>query len=319
MSSLDLAIVTVAGPGDDPFIRLNIEAICQKNPEAEIPIYVIDNGKFAAPPDGIKSGLDAILSDGVAQMATLPAHYRGSYQHADALNNFFKTQKISQRYVLIIDPDFYVVRKNWIERILDEMDKEKLAFFGAPWHPRWYNKYRYFPCVHFMCIDTTKIDIAMLDFSPDLPLDKSGEAKKVPFFMKLVQLLYFMTLQRKIIGKAKDTGYRIFDSHHLQKTGLLVPVMAVKINFVQAKILQFKLVRYLELLVPDKFSYLPKRPKYYTEKGFSQFSLPDLSALGWEEFMWRRRPFAFHLRRFLRKDRNVAAELEQIKQVFLQQ
>lgn len=318
-STEDFAIVTVSGPADEPFVQLNIEAIRRKNSTDNIQIYVIDNGKFIENPDGIKSVLDATVVDGVAQRSSIPVSYRGSYQHADALGKFFKKQNISQRYLLIIDPDFYVVMDNWIRDITDYMQKHDLAFFGAPWHPRWYSKYRYFPCVHFMCIDTNKVDIKTLDFSPHLPIKELASSLKPSPIINIAKLLYFMTLQRRVIGKSKDTGYYIFkqfSSKH--KIGLLQPVMAVGINFIQAKLFQLRFFIFLEKLFPDRFSYFPKGHGYYTEKGFAEYGLSDLSSLGWEEFIWQNAPFGFHLRRFLKKDRDAQKEISQIKKIFLQ-
>lgn len=313
-AAADIAIVTVSGPADEAYIRLNISAIRNRNPDLSFPIHVIDNGKYAQAPNAITSTLDAILHDGVAQNMQLPAHYRASYHHADALNYFFKTQRIDARYVLIMDPDFYVLREHWIAAMLSHMHRENLAFFGAPWHPRWYSKYRYFPCVHFMCIDTQQVALSTLDFSPTLPQHNQRSLGIPTIIRKLFGIFYFMTLQRLIIGQANDTGTPIFKRfYNVKKAGLLQPVMSPTINFVQAKLLQLPLMRWLESQLPDAWSYLPQKHDYYSNCGFKTCGLPDLSALQWEEFMWQGMPFAFHLRRFLKKERHMQEELAQIK------
>lgn len=314
-ATADLTIVTVAGPADEVFIGLNISAIRAKNSDCDIPIYVIDNGKFAAIPDGIKGSMDCELLDGVMQDMNLPSHYRGSYQHGAALNNFFKTTKIKSRYVLIIDPDFYVIKENWIEDVIDTMQRENLAFFGAPWHPRWYSKYRYFPCVHFMCIDAARIDVSSLDFAPALKVRDVTETR-AGMVVNILRPFYIFTLQRLKIGHSKDTGYNIFSRYYtLKKVGLLNPVMAIDKNFVALRMLRLRIVQIVEKIIPDRYSYLPKNNGYYSELGFAESGLKDISALGWEEFMWKNMPFAFHLRRFIKKERDVQAELAIIKEI----
>ena len=55
----------------------------------------------------------------------------------------------------------------------------KLAVFGAPWHPRWVYKNRYFPCVHCMFVDLDRVSIDALDFEPDYD-DHPGSRAKSP-------------------------------------------------------------------------------------------------------------------------------------------
>ena len=67
---------------------------------------------------------------------------------------------------MFIDPDFFVLKKNWIEKLILFMKKEKISILGVPWHPRWYMKYRFFPFSHFFMIDTNAIPLKELDFRP---------------------------------------------------------------------------------------------------------------------------------------------------------
>jgi hypothetical protein len=48
-------------------------------------------------------------------------------------------------------------------------------------------------------------------------------------------------------------------------------------------------------LTPDSVSPIPKQAGYCTPRGFKCAGAPDVAALGWEEFMWRHEPFAFHV------------------------
>src|SRR3546814_11512234 len=69
-------------------------------------------------------------------------------------------------------PDFYVVRRGWIEDVLNHMAANRLAIFGAPWHPFWFNKFRGFPCAHFMAIDRSRVAICPEDVIPVLLYDR---------------------------------------------------------------------------------------------------------------------------------------------------
>ena len=71
----------------------------------------------------------------------------GSLNHGICLNRIIPI--IKTRFVLFIDPDFFVLKKNWIEQLIIFMKKEKISILGVPWHPKWFIKYRFFPCSHF--------------------------------------------------------------------------------------------------------------------------------------------------------------------------
>ena len=60
-----------------------------------------------------------------------------SRHHGLALNKALGS--VRTRFLLMMDPDFYIVRKHWIQCVLKHMDQQELAFFGVPWHPRWSN------------------------------------------------------------------------------------------------------------------------------------------------------------------------------------
>ena len=166
--SHDITVLTVAGPGDEPFIRSNIELSRKLNPNADIEFVVIDNGITGPQGIGIEGDLDAEVIQGVPQSNDKPASCRGSYQHSEALNGYLQSTKPNSRYLLILDPDFYIVTTNWVNMVTTHMKDLGLAFFGAPWHPKWYSKYRNFPCVHCMFVDCNQIDITELDFAPAL-------------------------------------------------------------------------------------------------------------------------------------------------------
>ncbi len=386
--SCKITILTVAGPDDEPFVRSNIELVRELNKDADIKFVVIDNGITGPKKTGIKGSIDAEVVKGVEQSDDKPVSCRGSYQHADALNNYLKTAKINSRYLLVLDPDFYIVAPNWIDMVIEHMENKGLSFFGAPWHPKWYSKYRNFPCVHCMFIDCIRVDVASLDFTPDLIsrnkaveveknkkqalLNKKGDVGEdvrymqkqwwrilwhmfvmsanalekgyqesgaalprgfklllrasrrvtsigqVPSrFRQLLAPVVSLTVNRKFINVSDDTGFKIFRrySKSAHKVDLVKPVVSYDDAFVAVKHLRFKVGRFIESLLPDKWSYIPKAPNYFTEYGFRHFGFPDLTCYQWEEFIWRDAPFGYHLRRFNKVNRSVRFELQQIKKV----
>jgi hypothetical protein len=113
-----------------------------------------------------------------------------SYHHALALNSALGW--LDSRFVLFLDPDFYIVPP--LGELLDHMVRHELAFFGAPYaidpaRPR----IQGFPCAFCMLVDGSRVDLRSLDFLPDAS-------------------------RRDVMA---DTGYRIY-SHYVQtdQTGL---------------------------------------------------------------------------------------------------
>ena len=78
-----------------------------------------------------------------------------SYHHALGLQ--LGVAEASTRYLLITDPDVYIVQKDWIARVLSHMEENRLRLFGIPHHGRYLYKYRRFPSIWGMFLDTTAI------------------------------------------------------------------------------------------------------------------------------------------------------------------
>ena len=75
---------------------------------------------------------------------------------------------IATRFALFCDPDFFIVRENWIHAVIQHMTEHGIGILGVPWHPRWTHKVRYFPCVHCMFVDLEVTPVETLDFTPDI-------------------------------------------------------------------------------------------------------------------------------------------------------
>jgi hypothetical protein len=221
----------------------------------------------------------------------------GSYHHGAGMN--MTLPHLSTRYVLFCDPDFFIVRTGWAHEVISHMSTEGLGVFGAPWHPRWTHKNRYFPCVHCMFVDLQRVPAAWLDFRPDydrLPgyarrADTAGRTPASPF-LRLAKLPDPLKLRkRRYVGSSRDVSWRI-----AQRVGAAEP--SVRVECLQPV---FRPGRqgfqdHVERLLPDRLSLVPKRRGYFSERRFQDHGLPDLEARGWEEFLWRGEPFGFHVR-----------------------
>lgn len=177
MSQYDLTICLVSFNSQD-YLKLNWQLTNQLNQNPNWQWVVVDNTPPAANVTLDLADPRCTIVPGVEPDMTKLASYRGSYHHAAGLNKALSY--VNTRFALILDPDFYIVRENWVEDVLAHMVQHNLSFFGVPWHPRWQGKYRYFPCVHCLFIDLEKIPVASLDFMPEIHLvwkDKKAKTK----------------------------------------------------------------------------------------------------------------------------------------------
>jgi hypothetical protein len=260
-----------------------------------------------------------------------------SYHHAAGLNEALKA--VRTRFVLIQDPDFFITRMRWIEEIVGHMKERCLAFFGAPWHPRWYRKWRYFPCAHCLFIDLERVERERLDFTPDIAHQSwphlslfiaehewmCARGQRFEAWRRILRHPRITLAEdgrdRTIIGSSRDTGisiyeaychapgirYEVFQPVYRPDEDRLVPLPGVRLDGKSA------LRSLLERIRPDWLSFVPKRRGYFTKTGFAGFGLPDLRARGWEEFVWKKRPLGFHVRSSLQdKKPSSPAEIQAI-------
>jgi len=197
--------------------------------------------------------------------------FRGSFNHAGGLQILLKN--VDTRFVICTEPDFFIIRPNWISELVDTMEAKKLSFFGAPYDPRRYNMYRYFPHVAFMAMDLSRMDKSTLDFNPNY-----------------IRADFLHRVAKKIIGRRanintrRDTGSKIFEQYHKTRASECIqPVFTGKMSS-------------LDKILPDSFSFIPHKKDYFVTEGFLKYGLPDFRNLyKWEEYFYRGRPYAFHM------------------------
>jgi hypothetical protein len=299
----ELTICSVSYESRD-WLRLNRRLLELVNPGAAVRWVVAEN---SAPGSAERLRQDDAGFEVVAGApAEEHAHGGASYHHGAGLARAL--QEVKTRFLLVLDPDFLIVRRSWIRDVLEHMRQEHLALLGAPWHPSRPRKYRYFPCAHCTFVDLERIPLATLDFRPDHesePDDASRDARS-----SWARLDPLDVGQRRRIGQSRDTGWRIFARYAGDPD--------TRVECLQPVFRPGGLRRALEWPLPDRHSLVPKRPGYFRESGFASAGLPDLEALGWEEFFWRCAPFGVHVRchpiRLKRPDA-LATHLERARQL----
>lgn len=256
-------------------LELNSWLTEELNPGIKWKWFVANNTK-----DRKTKGLDQnkfFEIEGVDRPQNYRKWLRNSYHHIGGLNNLLG--RVKSRFFLHLDPDLYIVRTDWIQNILSHMVRNELSFFGVPWHPRYPSKIRYFPAHHSLFVDLSKIDLKTLDFTPTYDFSpKSLPARARDKFYKMI------LGRRNAVGSSRDVGYKIYEKYRTSvRYECPKPTFTPKRNFI-------------EKFLPDKISLVPKNKDYYSEIKFKDLNHFDADSNGWEEFIWKGEPFAFHVR-----------------------
>ncbi len=265
-------------------LRLNVALTDRLNPDFVARWIAVDNSSS----ENLSENLARfVLLRGTPDIPFEVSGDRGSLHHSEGL--MIGKSIVTTRFLLVIDPDFYVLRSNWISDVLEHMKERKLSLFGSCWHPRWWYQYRGFPTVHFMMIDLDRLPLEHLDFTPGIRDDHFyrtvDQATWIPHNLRWPLLL----------GRFKDTGYRIREKVLRQgghRFEILTPHFVPEYEDSRLGRLCYK----YRHLIPDRLSRTPTRRNAFTEMTFLKELAPEGYALGWEEFFWQEKPFAVHLR-----------------------
>ncbi len=302
----ELTICTVSF-GHRPLVEANIQLVRELNPEVSVRWIIVENGtegmnsrfEFGEFPDGVVLSGDANTFQGIAS---------ASYHHASGLNK--AVQEATTRFVLVLDPDFYITRNMWVSEVLTYMKSNSIGFFGVPYNPKRYMKYRYFPCIHAMFIDLERVKKQELDFSPRYDQTRLlvGRKKSMEQGVRSAGLPKGFTHLKKwakvwikrggIIGSSRDTGYGVYEKFSCAdetEYQCVQPVFKYMESDINPKYVASVFNRLVEKFLPEKWCYIPKRKDYFTKRGFKESGYPDVLGRGWDEFMWKGTPFGFHL------------------------
>jgi len=291
----DVALLSVKF-GDWFWMESNIKLVQSLNPSFKSSWVIVNNDLEEAPDSVKKAGLTLIRG------ADRFSCNDESHHHAQAIH--IGLQHIRSRFMILMDPDFYVIRPDWINLILQYMQEQNLAILGSPWHPRWFHQPQGFPSPHFFAVDLSRIDKKDLNFQPGI---QDSTLLKIAAWLKNVKL---NTLAQCLIcGKFPDTGHEIrkrFLHDPKVRWECLPIVIGGKLFLKKAD----GLTRFTSIFFSGSFD--PSRSKDAGD--FPHGFLSDLSGeavgAGWEEFYFKGQPFAFHLRCFGRRDKRFDLNLE---------
>ena len=289
MRNLDLTICSVVF--DDRWhLDLNWDLCRRLNPGVQARWLVVENKPKqphdaivlpVAPTYDVVEGVDP--SDDPQEAAR-----RSSFHHGRGLN--VAGRHVKTRYALYLDPDCYMLRPNWLVDVLQHMQRRNLAFFGIPYAPQWFRKPRYFPSAVCLVIDTHQVPLTTVDFQP-----VTGD---VPYTLgeRLIRraMVTLGNRDRWDIGRARDTGFLFTQRYRHNRQFRWESVQPVFKGVEDLP--DVKTRPWIERLMPDTYSFVPRRRGYTTRRDFQSFGLYDYRALGAEEFVWRDAPFAVHLR-----------------------
>lgn len=229
------------------------------------------------------------------------------YEHALGIAALLS--RVRTRFLLVQDPDCFLVRPGWIRDVTAHMDANQLGFFGTPINPRRHNSYRYFPYMVCMFVDLARVPPADLCFVPDvwrLTTNVTYRIRKALAGMPKAGALFRWLLTEQWL----TNGWRIkaqYGDGRRVKYECAQPVWDVN-----EAIPAGSLKRLVHTLTPASVSPVPKLEDYCSPVGFRALGAPDVAGLGWEEFLWRRQPFAFHVGSVHGKPGQYETELEHL-------
>jgi hypothetical protein len=317
-------------------LDLNLTLTRELNPASSFRWLVVDNNHDF--PTHEAGDFEVIEGDPCINQGEL----KGSYHHAQALNKAL--HHVSTRFLLVLDPDFFIFQENWINNVLAYMDRHNLSFWGAPYYPDLNWKRRYFPTVSCMLIDLEKAAKEELDFTPELDEYHllSGYSTltllgilmgRIPPQVREVRRAVLADIAAVILRNrwiasplsklfpkriypntdiSRDTGFKIqnsFGKDRRHRVETLKPSYENDLFTKKDSFLMNLLARMYFLLVPENLSIYPKRRDYTTSACFRDFGLFDTRGeLGWEEFFWKDEPFAMHIKGGTRKFEDVGYE-----------
>lgn len=255
---------------------------------------------------------------------------RGSYHHAQSLNKAL--EHVATRFVLVLDPDFFIIRENWIQDVLAHLASKDISLWGAPYYPHASWKRRYVPAAYCMLIDLEKIEKDKLDFTPELDeylalfesstMDLLGilfgriPAQLGHMKQSILQDVTRVVLRNRFIAAplsawfpkrfypntnvSRDTGFKIQNEYGASREHIVETLKPSYRSDLFTKKKSFWMNLFAQgyyWLVPENLSIYPKRRDYSMLMSFKDFGLFDVrSEFGWEEYFWSDKPFAMHIK-----------------------
>lgn len=187
----------------------NYDAIIRQNNDSDITFVIIDNTFL--PNQSFLSELnhkDNIIYHHNLIKPRYSIKYN-SFHHAIALDLGIKIiidRKIYPNSLLILDPDFFIFGKNWVNAFCDFINNGNIYFLGSPWGNKWINKYKNFPCVQCLLINGKLIN----NLPSFAPID-TGKDLIMLFWRLVYSNIYLSYFIGKLFDHIPDTGSLIYN------------------------------------------------------------------------------------------------------------
>jgi hypothetical protein len=276
--------------------------------------------------------LEPTLSEGfrVIQGVDKPSQYYApaSYHHGLGLNKALEF--VRTRYLLVLDPDFFITRKEALYEMIMYMKERNISLLGVPWHPRNSSKYRDFPCLHCLMIDTFKIEKSSIDFRPIYEKGRFHDLNSLPIFrlrpsrLRVIRCLTFLNSillrlgldilkldSRMAIGRSMDTGARLYMRYYPDNTVSREALRPIKhkSQCMRSDKASLFIDKCIDILMPGFFKL--DAGVYSRDKT----KFPSLGAeIAPEEFSWGDKYFGFHLRLFPKKECDLEVISSQLRE-----
>ena len=244
----------------------------------------------------------------------------GSIAHAKAVN--IAVAYVKTDIYLVLDPDCFIVKRDWVEWLLNRLRFRRIAFFGTPYHPERLSNftlirqtYMYFPTAICMAVNKSLLENMCFfysDFSPNIDgifnkknfqseiaakFRRSEKLVSGSFFKKRIVdcadcfcsfiHVFFLFIIRLRLSRRYDIGHKMYEFYSKR-----VSVETASVRFVK----EFPpLFRFWKWVIPQSVLGYPKRREYWTNKKISYVPVGLESQGRWEEFFVDGEPFAFHI------------------------
>lgn len=160
-------------PGGFDYLSKNLFLLARLNPTTFFNVHVahsVYHGRLGTFPNELNLKVevrifDNIDIDGLESMDQ-------AFQHGTLLNKLFNVVPPTERFLIIMDPDCYTLKKDLIQSLIKEINSGEYVFGGLP-YPSWYPKEYTWrtPQLYFGFFDRNQFDPTGLDFRAGGELD----------------------------------------------------------------------------------------------------------------------------------------------------
>ena len=209
-------------------LNKNLKLVNSLNNNIDITFYIIDNSD-----EKNKSKIHENEKINYYTNEKYPKNNfkKNSFHHAYALDYGLKKlieSKNQYDFLIVSDPDYFLLGKNWIYNLCNFMNNESINIMGSPWGVKWRNKYKNFPCIQFSIYD----DNTFRNIQTFAPCNYIGLKGKIEFnFNRIIYNKYCYNIFFKFfLNHVIDTGSSIFYNFKKYKTYLFEEIIFDKMN-----------------------------------------------------------------------------------------